>query len=161
MPRSTALWLLKNTKLSLKQISDFSSITMVDLHVMKEGFAERSLSQSDPVVRKQLLQSEIERCEQDSTASLNLNTEIDVQEAIIKKIPYALKKYVPGCVLWMNQNYPELEPKQIAKLFSLKVKDVKEIIESPATNISANSPVLNGICSQEYLNRFLKENNNG
>ncbi|QEK38468.1 cell cycle transcriptional regulator TrcR [Candidatus Cytomitobacter primus] len=155
MPRSTALWLLKNTALSLKQISGFCSISVLDLDAMKKGFSDTSLQESDPVERGQLLQEEIDLCEQDSDRSLLLNIVVDVQNKI-GKIPYGLKKYLPKCVVWMHQNREELTNKNIAKFFGMKEKEVRETIENITKHSDSTNPVLMGICSQEYMDSFIK-----
>ncbi len=157
MPRSTALWLIKNTKLSLKQISDFCSISVLDLHVIKGEFAEKSLTANDPIARGQLLSSEIDRCEKDPESSLKLNIKVDLNISAVRKIPHALRKYLPNCIVWMKKNHSQLTNKEIAKFFGIKVKDVNDVIDNDEVYISSNDPILVGICSKDYLDRFIKE----
>lgn len=156
MPRSTALWLLKNTSLTLQQISDFCSISILDLDVMKKGFSDSSLQESDPVERGQLLKEEIELCEQDTSRKLQLNVIVELKSNI-RKIPYKLKKQLPKFISWLHRNYPELTHKEIAKFFGVKQKVVSELLDVPNVFMEASDPVLNGVCSKEYLSDFIEK----
>ncbi|QEK37985.1 DUF1013 domain-containing protein [Candidatus Cytomitobacter indipagum] len=156
MPRSTALWLLNNTKLTLQQISSFCSMSILDLDVMKRGFSDSALQESDPVSRGQLLLEEIELCEENPSRKLSLNVVVEVKSEI-RKIPYKLKKQLSKFISWMHRNYPDLTNKEIAKFFGVTQKTVEDVVDNPNSFFEASDPILNGVCSKEHLNAFIEK----
>src|SRR5699024_3662574 len=75
MPKSTALWLIENTSLTFEQIADFCGLH--ELEVKNIADAETTKVQGlNPILNGQLTREDIERCEADPSARLNLREEI-------------------------------------------------------------------------------------
>ena len=159
MPRSTALWLLKNTRLSLKQISDFCGIDVIELNQMKHGLIDSTLQETDPILMGQLSEEEIKKCEEDHALPLKLYIAIKMK-AQKRKIPYRLKKKVPNCILWLHNNYPGIPHDKMAKFFGIKIKEVDEIIENNSGFMSTSDPCLAGLCTKQDLDTLIQSAEN-
>ena len=72
MPKATAVWLIENTSLSFNQISEFCGLHELEVQGIADGDVAIGLQGYDPVDNNQLTRDEIKRCENDSSARLEL-----------------------------------------------------------------------------------------
>lgn len=158
MPKSTALWLVENTALSFEQIGDFCGLH--ELEVKSIADSEKHKVQGlDPIVSGQLTRDEIQRCEADSTAQLQLrDTIVAAQKAQNKKgvgyTPMLHRQNRLGGVLWILKNYPELSDGQVARLMRSTNPTVASIRNKTHKNyagISIQSPIVLGLVSESAL----------
>ncbi|USO00614.1 MAG: DUF1013 domain-containing protein [Alphaproteobacteria bacterium] len=157
LPRATALWLLRKTKLTLDQVADFCSLDAMELELMRNSIIDAALQENDPVEGGQLLLEEIKRCEDDASQRLKLYQPIDLAPAKVK-IAHSLRKQIPNSVIWFKKNYPHLTEKKIAKFFGITQKAVKQIFQDESRVTYPSNPCKNGLCSQQSLYIFLKDN---
>ena len=73
MPKATAVWLIDNTGLTFDQIGDFCGLHPLEVQAIADGEVGAGMQGFDPVVNGQLSREEIERCEANSTASLEIS----------------------------------------------------------------------------------------
>ena len=72
MPKATTVWLLENTTLTFKQISDFC-----ELHILEvQGIADEEIGAKmpgiSPITSKILTKEEIKKCENNTKLKLNI-----------------------------------------------------------------------------------------
>ena len=117
----------------------------------------------NPIDNNQLTKEEIERCEKDNVARLNL-IKSDVIEDLpprkkdSKYTPLSLRQEKPYAVLWLIKRYPtELSSSQIAKLTG-STKNTVEAIRNGTYReavLEAKSPMDVGLCTYKDLERTL------
>ena len=162
MPKATAIWLINNTKLSFKQIADFCHMHELEIQTLADGEGF-NLIETNPIVNGQLSREDIERCEKNESAKLNLKTHY-TEKYQSKKV---YKKYVPivnrqdkvDAVLWMVKHLSQPLDQEIIKLLGA-TKSVVDSIRNKThwnyNNLIPRDPVLLGLCSQENLNKILE-----
>ena len=82
MPKATAIWLIENTSLSFNQIADFCGLHELEVQGIADGDVATGMQGYDPIDNKQLTREEITRCENDSSAKLEL-----IKSEVIESLP--------------------------------------------------------------------------
>ena len=72
MPMATAVWLVDNTALSFRQIADFCEIHELEIQGIADGTVGMHMVGQDPIANGQLTQEEIDRCQADRAAVLQM-----------------------------------------------------------------------------------------
>ena len=92
MPKATAIWLVENTALTFDQIAEFCGLHELEVQGIADGEVAVGMRGYDPIDNNQLTKEEIERCEKDNSARLNL-----IKSDIIEDLPPRKKdsKYTP------------------------------------------------------------------
>ena len=158
MPKATAIWLIENTSLSFNQIADFCGLHELEVQGIADG----------DVDNKQLTREEITRCENDSTAKLEL-IKSEVIESLpprkkdTKYTPLSLRQEKPYAILWLLKRYPtELSSSQISKLTGSTKNTVDNIRNGTYREaiLEAKSPMDIGLCSYLDLEKALNRSRN-
>ena len=122
MPKATAIWLVENTALTFNQIAEFCGLHELEVQGIADGDVAVGMRGYDPIDNNQLTREEIERCEKDEKANLNLIKSSIIEELPPRKkdtkyTPLSLRQEKPFAILWLIKRYPtELSSSQIAKL---------------------------------------------
>ncbi|PPE05624.1 cell cycle transcriptional regulator TrcR [Holospora curviuscula] len=158
MAKATALWLIDNTKLTFKQISDFCGIHVLQVETLANG--EGNISSMDPVLLGQITKEEIIRCEMDPNASLVLIQRVNTHQKKRKSyVSLVNRKEIRNGVLWLVRCYPELKDTDIIK-FLPTTKNTVQAIRSGTywdmKNLVAKNPVLIGLCAQDSLDQLVQ-----
>ena len=163
MPKATAIWLVENTALTFDQISEFSGLHQLEVQGIADGEVAIGMRGYDPIDNNQLTKEEIERCEKDNEACLNL-IKSDVIEDLpprkkdSKYTPLSLRQEKPYAILWLIKRYPtELSSSQIAKRTG-STKNTVEAIRNGTYReavLEAKSPMDVGLCTYKDLERTL------
>ena len=91
MPMATAVWLVENTSLTFKQISDFCKLHEVEVQGIADGEVAKGIVGYNPIIAGQLTREEINLSSKDISRPLNLQVnEIEIDSANKKT-----KKYIP------------------------------------------------------------------
>lgn len=159
MPRATAKWLINNTSLSLRQISDFTKIPLNEVHAVKNNLMDESLQAVNPINIGQITMEEIERCENDESEYLIGGVVIPVQNTENKKryIPKIKRSWRPAALLWVIRNIPNVQEKKIIKIFSTTKTMIQKIKNKEYDHLIPQHPVEIGICTKDDLN-YLENN---
>lgn len=161
MPKATAVWLIQNTSLTFKQISDFCGLHVLEIKGIADGDVAKGIIGLDPIIQGQLTSQELKRCEANPEATLSLSESAlrliheQKQKKASKYTPVARRQDKPEAIAWLLKNCPELSDMQIAKLVgSTKntIASIKNKTHWNISNIRPKDPVLLGICSQTELN---------
>ena len=168
MPKATAIWLIENTSLSFNQIADFCGLHELEVQGIADGDVATGMQGYDPIDNKQLTREEITRCENDSTAKLDL-IKSEVIESLpprkkdTKYTPLSLRQEKPYAILWLLKRYPtELSSSQIAKLTGSTKNTVDNIRNGTYREavLETKSPMDIGLCSYLDLEKALNKSRN-
>jgi len=163
MPKATAIWLVENTALSFNQIAEFCGLHELEVQGIADGDVAVGMRGYDPIDNNQLTKEEIERCEGNENASLNLIKSSVIEELPPRKkdtkyTPLSLRQEKPYAILWLIKRYPlELSSSQIAKLTG-STKNTVEAIKNGTYReavLEAKSPMDVGLCTYKDLERTL------
>ena len=163
MPKATAVWLIENTVLSFDQISEFCGLHELEIQGIADGDVAIGMQGYDPIDNNQLTRSEIKRCENDSSARLELiSSEIidnlPPRKKDTKYTPISLRQEKPYAILWLIKRYPEeLSSSQIAKLTGSTKNTVDAIRNGTYREavLESKSPMDVGLCSYKDLEKSL------
>ena len=168
MPKATAIWLIENTALTFTQISDFCGLHELEVQGIADGEVAIGMRGYDPVDNKQLTKEEIQRCENDPSAKLEL-IKSDIVDSLpprkkdTKYTPLSLRQEKPYAILWLIKRYPtELSSAQIAKLTG-STKNTVEAIRTGTYReaiLEAKSPMDTGLCTFQDLEKALNRSRN-
>ena len=168
MPMATAVWLVENTSLSFTQIAEFCGLHELEVQGIADGDVAAGMQGYDPIDNRQLTKDEILRCENDSSAKLELIKSkiidsLPPRKKDTKYTPLSLRQEKPYAILWLIKRYPsELSSSQIAKL----TKSTKNTVESISKGtyreavLEAKSPMDTGLCSYQDLEKALNRAKN-
>ena len=158
MPMATAVWLVDNTTLTFKQISDFCKLHVVEIQGIADGEVAKGIVGYNPIISGQLTREEIILSSDDTNRPLNLNTnevEIENTEKKIKKyIPLSKRQDKPDSALWLIKQHALLKDSQIAKLVGVTTNSVTAIRNKSYwnfNNLNAKDPVAMGLFTQKDL----------
>ncbi|MDC3178722.1 DUF1013 domain-containing protein [Pelagibacteraceae bacterium] len=163
MPKATAIWLVENSALTFDQISEFCGLHELEVQGIADGEVAVGMRGYDPIDNNQLTKEEIERCEKDSEARLNLIKSDIIEDLPPRKkdskyTPLSLRQEKPYAILWLIKRYPtELSSSQIAKLTG-STKNTVEAIRNGTYReavLETKSPMDVGLCTYNDLERTL------
>ena len=158
MPKATAVWLVENTGLTFEQIAEFCGLHKLEVQGIADGEVAVGMVWLDPIAGGQLTQEELERCEADPSARLQL---------VVKDLPAPAKRakgprYTPvtkrgdkpDAIAWLLKNAPELSDAQVGKLIGTTkttIAAVRNRTHEASQTIKLRSPVQLGLCTQAEL----------
>ena len=163
MPKATAVWLIENTTLTFEQISEFCGLHILEVQGIADGDVAVGMQGYDPIDSNQLTRKEIERCEKDKSARLELITSQVIENLPPRKkdtryTPISLRQEKPFAILWLIKRYPvELSDSQIAKLTG-STKNTVEAIRNGTYReavLESKSPMDIGLCTYKELEKSL------
>ena len=158
MPMATAVWLVENTTLTFKQISDFCKLHAVEIQGIADGEVAKGIKAYNPIISGQLSREEIELSSKDESRPLqikNIDIEISNTEKKIKKyIPLSKRQDKPDSALWLLRQHNMLKDSQIAKLVGITKNSVTSIRNKSYwnyNNLSPKDPVALNLFTQKDL----------
>ena len=158
MPMATAVWLVENTTLTFKQISNYCKLHEVEVQGIADGEVAKGIIGYNPIMSGQLTREEIKLSSEDINRALNLKTidvEIENSEKKIKKyVPLSKRQDKPDSALWLTKQHSILKDSQIAKLVGITKNSVTAIRNKSYwnfNNLNAKDPVAMGLFSQKDL----------
>ena len=159
MPKSTAVWLIENTKLTFEQISKFCKMHILEIQGIADGEVAIGIQGKNPLVSGELTKEEIERCENDPLQELKIiKDEIPLSSALNKNkarfTPASRRQVIPDAISWLIKYYPELSDAQISKLIGTTkntINSIKKREHWNMQNITPRDPVLLSLCTQSSL----------
>ncbi len=159
MPKATAVWLVDNTTLSFQQIADFCGMHVLEIQAIADGDVAFNIMGLNPIANNQLSVAEIERCEKDSTATLTLLSNPEVERLLHKGVRYvsqAKRTERPDGIAWIVRHHPELSDAQIVRLLRTTkptIAAIRDKTHKNIHNIRPRNPVTLGLCSESDLNK--------
>ncbi len=164
MPMATAVWLVENTSLTFKQISEFCKLHEVEIQGIADGDVGKGIVGYNPIIAGQLSREEIKLSSEDSNRPLVLKIneiEIENNEKKIKKyIPLSKRQDKPDSALWLIKQHANLKDSQIAKLVGITKNSTTAIRNKSYwnfNNLNAKDPVAMGLFTQKDLTDALEK----
>ena len=158
MPMATAVWLVENTKLTFKQISNFCNLHEVEVQGIADGEVAKGIKPYDPIISGQLTREEIELSSKDENRSLQIKSqdvEIQGEDKKIKKyVPLSKRQDKPDSALWLIKHHSQLKDSQIAKLVGVTKNSVTLIRNKSYwnyNNLNPKDPVAMNLFTQKDL----------
>jgi hypothetical protein len=162
MPKATAVWLVENTTLTFDQIAEFCGMHQLEVQAIADDEVAIGMRGLDPIASSQLTQEEVDRCQADPEARLELaKPKTPVPSARPKGArytPVSKRQDRPDAIAWMVKNFPELSDPQISKLVGTTkptINAVRDKTHWNTTNIKPQSPVGLGLCSEAELEKAI------
>tara|TARA_B100001093_G_C26755879_1_gene983350 strand:- start:630 stop:1367 length:738 start_codon:yes stop_codon:yes gene_type:complete len=163
MPKATAVWLVDNTALSFEQIADFCGLHALEVQAIADDEVAIGMQGQDPIANGQVLREEINRCEDDAAARLELlASDTPMPEARAKGpryTPLSKRQEKPDAIAWLLRHYPELSDAQVGRMIGTTKPTINAIRDRThwnAPNLRPRSPVEIGLCSMEELEENLE-----
>ena len=158
MPMATAVWLVENTTLTFKQISNFCQLHEIEVQGIADGEVAKGIKAYNPIISGQLSREEIELSSKDESRSLQIKSsdiEITNTEKKIKKyIPLSKRQDKPDSALWLIRQHNILKDSQIAKLVGITKNSVSSIRKKSYwnyNNLNPKDPVAINLFAQKDL----------
>ena len=161
MPKATAVWLVENTTLSFQQIAAFCNMHELEVQAIADGDIASHIVGLDPIINGQLTKEEIERCEKDESAHLQLSVHEDVShlgKKSIKYTPMAKREDRPAAIMWLLAKHPEIDDMQIVKLIRTTRPAIEAIRNKTHKNydeLEPKNPVVAGLCTEQELTQAI------
>jgi len=164
MPKATAVWLIDNSAMSFKQISEFCSLHILEVEAIADGDVGQGIRGADPIANGQINREEIEKAEKDPNYAMKPNT-FDADEIPQPKkrgpryTPLSRRQDRPDAIAWLVRNHPEVSDPQISKLIGTTkptIKSIRERTHWKINTIQPQDPVSLGLCSQVDLDAMVK-----
>ena len=166
MPMATAVWLVENTTLTFKQISEFCNLHIVEIQGIADGEVAKGIKAYNPIISGQLLREEIELSSKDKNRPLQIKSsdiEITNAEKKFKKyIPLSKRQDKPDSALWLIRQHTVLKDSQIAKLVGITKNSVTSIKNKSYwnyNNLNPKDPVALNLFSQKELTEAIEKAN--
>ena len=166
MPKATAVWLIENTALTFKQISEFCQLHIIEIEGIADGDVASGIRGADPIANGQLAREEIERGEKDAAYALiatSFEHAIDKKKKKSRKgpryTPLSRRQDRPDAIAWLVRNHPEIPDSQISKLIGTTkptINAIRERTHWKMSTINPTDPVSLGLCTQMDLDQVVK-----
>ena len=166
MPKATAVWLIDNTAMTFKQISEFCVLHILEVEGIADGDVAAGIRGADPIANGQVSREEIEKAEGDPNYAMKANSfDSDKLEPKSKKkgpryTPLSRRQDRPDAIAWLVRNHPEVPDAHISKLIGTTkptIKAIRERTHWKINTINPTDPVSLGLCSQIDLDTFVKK----
>ena len=166
MPKATAVWLIDNTGLTFKQISEFCRLHIIEVEGIADGDVAAGSRGADPIANGQIDRAEIERAQADTNYAMKANTfDSDTLTPKTKKkgpryTPLSRRQDRPDAIAWLVRHHPEVTDAQISKLIGTTkptIKAIRERTHWKINTINPTDPVSLGLCSQTDLDTIVKK----
>jgi hypothetical protein len=164
MPKATAVWLVENTALTFQQIAEFCGLHELEVQAIADEEIVSGMSGLDPILNGQLTKEEVDRCQGDPNARLQMKVAdipLPVQRSKgARYTPIAKRQDKPDGIAWLLKYHPELTDAQISKLLGTTkstISAVRDRTHWNTSNIRARDPVDLGLCSYTDLNAAVEK----
>ena len=167
MPKATAVWLIDNTALTFKQISEFCGLHILEVEGIADGDVASGIRGADPIANGQLAREEIEKGEADANYQLKAtvfendssNTKKKGRKKGPRYTPLSRRQDRPDAIAWLVRNHPEITDAQISKLIGTTkptITAIRERTHWKMSTINPTDPVSLGLCTQVDLDEIVK-----
>ena len=144
MPKQTAIWLIDNTTLTFKQIGEYCGLHPAEIEAIADGIVAAGMKGENPVANEELTAEEIQRCEGNSDAALQMHTtnrpEPRLRAKGPKYTPVSKRGDKPNAIMFLLKYHPEFTDAQIVKLIGTTKNTINNIRDRTHANISEFKP---------------------
>ena len=159
MPKATAVWLIENTTLSFKQISDFCGLHLLEVQGIADEEVATGMKGKNPISSGELAAENISDCEQDFNKKLEIKIAKNSSSSRKKRkspryTPLSRRQDRPNAISWILKFHPGLSDAQISKLLGTTKNTINQIRDRThwnIQNVTQKDPIMLGLCSQNDL----------
>jgi len=159
MPKATAVWLIDKTALTFDQIAEFVGMHPLEIQAIADGEVAQGIIGYDPISNGQLTREEIQRCEADSEARLQILRAVSHLPKSKSRggryTPVSKRNDRPDAIAWLLRNFPQVSEATIVKLLGTTKETIAKVRDKThwnSANIKPRDPVILGLCTQSELN---------
>ncbi len=168
MPKSAAVWLIDNSKLTFEQIAAFCGLHVLEIQNIADGEIAKGMMGMSPFTTGQITIESLKASEENSNLPLKLSEKYlrsisSLKPEKKKYTPLLRRRDKPDAILWLIKNCPSIKDLEIVKLVGTTKQTIESIKNGEywnAANIRPRDPVLLGICTQIDLNKIVEKTNN-
>jgi len=166
MPKATAVWLIDNTGMTFKQISEFCVLHILEVEGIADGDVAAGIRGADPIANGQVSREEIEKAEKDPNYAMKANKfdSDELQPSKKKKgpryTPLSRRQDRPDAIAWLVRNHPDITDAQISKLIGTTkptIKSIRDRSHWKINTINPTDPVSLGLCTQIDLDALVRK----
>src|SRR3989338_7586732 len=162
MPKATAIWLIDNTTLTFEQIGTFCHLHPLEVQAIADEEVIVGMVGHDPITSGQLTIDEIERCQADPQARLQLSANIHAEKKKkkAKYTPVALRHVKPNGIAWLLREISQITDADIIRLLGTTKATIQAIrtkTHKSINEIKPENPAHLGLCALEELKKLLKK----
>ena len=165
MPKATAVWLIENTRLSFKQISEFCNLHILEVQGIADEEVAVGIKGKNPINSGEISLENNSECEKDESKKLLLKS-IKTFESSSKKrkspryTPLSRRQDRPNAIAWLLKFHPELSDGQISKLVGTTKSTIDQIRNRThwnIQNVTQKDPIMLGLCAQIDLESAIEK----
>jgi len=164
MPKATAVWLIENTKLTFRQIADFTVLTEIEVEALANEEIGRGLVGRNPIENRELTPEEIAKCEQDPANRLKMAKRelpsVKIRSKGPRYTPISKRGDKPDAIAYILKNHGEITDAQICKLVGTTkptIASVRDRSHPNTPNLRPRHPAELGLCTyQEFEKAVVK-----
>lgn len=163
-PKASAVWLIDNTALSFEQIADYTGLHVVEIQALADEEVGRGIIGESPIQCGELTQDEIERCEKDGAARLNIlkrdGPALKIRAKGPRYTPVARRNDKPDAIAYLLKYHPEVSDAQICKLVGTTkptIESIRDRTHPNASNLNPRNPTELGLCTYAELDKAIRK----
>lgn len=163
-PKASAVWLIDNTTLSFDQIADYTGLHVVEIQALADEEVGRGIIGESPVQCGELTPEEIERCEKDQAARLNIlkrdGPALKIRAKGPRYTPVARRNDKPDAIAYLIKYHPEVSDAQICKLVGTTkptIESIRDRTHPNASNLNPRNPTELGLCTYAELDKAIRK----
>lgn len=163
-PKASAVWLIDNTMLTFDQIADYTGLHVVEIQALADEEVGRGIIGESPILCGELDAKEIERCEKDQNAKLQiLKREGPALKSRAKGpryTPVARRNDKPDAIAWILKHHPEVSEAQICKLVGTTkptIQSIRDRTHPNSSNLNPRNPTELGLCTYAELDNAVRK----
>ena len=154
MPKASAVWLIDNTVLTFTQIANFTGLTEIEIEALANEDIGKGLVGRNPVDHKELTQEELDRCQEDPTAELQVSKsnlpQVKTRAKGPRYTPVSKRADKPNAIAYLLKHFPDFTDAQIVRLIGTTKKTIEAIRDrthASSGSLQPRHPADLGLCS--------------
>jgi hypothetical protein len=161
-PKASAVWLVDNTTLTFDQIADYTGLHVVEVQALADEEVGRGIIGESPILAGELTAAEIERCEHDADAHLQIikrdGPALKIRAKGPRYTPVARRNDKPDAIAFLVKNHPEVSDAQICKLVGTTkptIQSIRDKTHPNASSLNPRNPAEIGLCTYQELDKAI------
>ncbi len=163
-PKASAVWLIDNTTLAFEQIAEYTGLHVVEIQALADEEVGRGIIGESPIQCGELTAEEIERCEKDQNAQLQIlkrdGPSLKVRAKGPRYTPVARRNDKPDAIAYLVKHHPEVSDAQICKLVGTTkptIQAIRDRTHPNSTTLNPRNPTEIGLCTYAELDKAIRK----
>lgn len=163
-PKASAVWLIDNTALAFEQIADYTGLHVVEIQALADEEVGRGIIGESPVLSGELSAADIERCEKNEDAILQIikrdGPTLKIRAKGPRYTPVARRNDKPDAIAYLLKQHPEVSVAQICKLVGTTkptIQAIRDRTHPNSSNLTPRNPAEVGLCSYQELEQAIRK----